>query len=169
MGKGSKDLSSLRSCRALAAQPHLVSLMSGRIWPVFQEYSQPVCRTAVKSSQQEAVSWHSFFLLSFKVTQVQCLCSVLHHITPRITQIQKNLDSLWGFHSASPNFDPLCWRCGGQREQICLLILSSGHMGNNKAPSSALSVIQKCCVFHWALGAYKTHSPHRKTNKQKLS
>lgn len=168
MGKGSKDLSSLQTCRAQAVQPHSVSLMSGRIWPVFQEYSQPVWRTAGKSSWQEAVSQHLFLLPRSKITWAQCLCSVLRHITPTMNYADVRSTLLpWGFHSTSSNSDSLHWRSVEKREgrdNESFLILSLGHMGSNKAPNSVLSVIQKCCMFHWALEACKQHTAHTGKN-----
>lgn len=74
---------------------------------------------------------------------------------------KKNSDSL---EPASSNSGSLRWRSEERRkgrDNKSFLILSLGRMRNNKAPSSVLSVIQKCCMFHWALEAHKQqHTAH---------
>lgn len=136
----------------------------------FQEYSQPVWRTAVKSSWQEAVSQHFFLLPRSKVTWAQCVCSVLHHIVP--TMKYMDVRRTWTPLRFSLNFFKL-WLlalkvCGEEegRNNKSFLILSLGHMGSNKAPNSVLSVIQKCCVFHRAL--HWKHASNTQPTQEKI-
>lgn len=86
--------------------------------------------------------------------------SYITSLPPWLRQ-KKNSDSL---EPASSNSGSLRWRSEERRkgrDNKSFLILSLGRMRNNKAPNSVLSVIQKCCMFHWALEAHKQqHTAH---------